>query len=158
MVLESYNTWYQRQERLRIYQNPFRFHVACIFTWIWMAVRMRIPAALMQKKSPCVLRMCLIKSRAQAKPPSVASHLSCPTGGSPRSATMFRMLFLRQSASALSTFSGRTLVLHVHQQMPKIYDNSKNQEDRVHLVIEIQQRTFSCTYFHIGSWYTRHTS
>lgn len=35
----------------------------------------------------------LTRSRAQAKPPSVASHVSEPAGGSPLSATMFRMPF-----------------------------------------------------------------
>ena len=37
------------------------------------------------------LRMYLTRSSAQLKPPSVATHFSCPLGGSPRSATMLQM-------------------------------------------------------------------
>ena len=55
-------------------------------------------------------RMCFTRSSAHSKPPSTASHFSCPRGGSPRSATMLVTPWALQPSSASSTFSGDMLV------------------------------------------------
>mmetsp|Transcript_63000 Transcript_63000/g.117161 ORF Transcript_63000/g.117161 Transcript_63000/m.117161 type:complete len:240 (-) Transcript_63000:50-769(-) len=63
------------------------------------------PAIAMQNQSPCFSRMYLVKSKAQVKPPSVASHFSAPRGGSPLNATRLQTPHVLQSCSAMSTFS-----------------------------------------------------
>lgn len=55
-------------------------------------------------------RMYRTRSSAQLNPPSTASHLSCPLGGSPRSARMLRIPTSLHRLSALTTLSFSMLV------------------------------------------------